>query len=116
MSYFAKFTLSYLAAYALLVALLTFCFFNYARADDPGPQAPCFWLLSDGWDIMILKNRGLSKDKILNEIPKDHPLAQSRITLVERAYAEAEGDGWEWVVAEHRACLKRVQNGEPAGY
>jgi len=80
-------------------------------ADDPGPLAPCYALISNGWDILRLRNAGVPITIIEQQIllkpvsdeQKDEALAFTREVW------QAPGNGWDWILAKHKDCLREIK-------
>jgi hypothetical protein len=96
-----------------LVAILTLAlsFIQPAFADDPGPLAPCFALMSNGWEILRLRNAGVPIETLEAKIQAAKAPAEEKADALAFVHAawEAPGDGWEWISEKHRECIRQVR-------
>jgi len=94
-----------------LLLIISFLSVSFAQADDPGPLAPCYALISNGWDILRLRNAGVPitiieqqiLSKPVSDEQKDEALAFTREVW------QAPGNGWNWIVAKHKDCLREIK-------
>lgn len=97
--------MKYLIA-AVLLALST-----TVKADDPGPLAPCYQLLSNGWELLRLRNNGVPIETIIVRIERQRAPEDEKADAIAfvREVWEAPGDGWDWIGEKHRACIRWVK-------
>jgi hypothetical protein len=88
-----------------------------AVADDPGPLTPCYDLMSNGWEILRMRNGGMKLDALItrtktaanrNNVPTDE--VNDTVEWITEVW-NAPGDGWDWITAEFQKCKSTILYG-----
>lgn len=97
----------------LFILLLVLSAFFDAHADDPGPLAPCYAILSEGAVLMKYKKEGVTRLQILNWLYSSSPTNEQvlhGVYMIDTVY-DME-DPWPTIVALHNDCVAKVRYGE----